>query len=46
MTAVLLPRTAENMTGFNAHVELDDVHTPSRYIAIAFLCLTRDTRYG
>lgn len=39
MTAVLLPRT-ENMTAFNAHIELDDVHTPSRYIAIAFICST------
>lgn len=38
MTAVILPRTSENMTGFNAHGGLDDVHTPSRYIAIAFFC--------
>jgi hypothetical protein len=37
MTAIVLPRT-ETMTGFNSHVELDEVHTPSRYIAIAFIC--------
>lgn len=28
------------MTSFNARVELDEMHTPSRYIAIAFLCST------
>jgi hypothetical protein len=37
MTAIVLSKT-ETMTGYNTHVELDEVHTPSRYIAIAFFC--------
>jgi hypothetical protein len=34
---MVMPRT-ETMPGFN-HIELDEVHTPSRYFAPAFICL-------
>lgn len=35
MTAIVVPRTSDNtMSGYNTHVELDEVHTPSRYFAL------------
>lgn len=34
---MVMPRT-ETMPGFN-HIELDEVHTPSRYFASAFIIL-------
>jgi hypothetical protein len=33
MTALVMTRT-ETMPGFNSRIELDEVHTPSRYIAL------------
>lgn len=38
MTPVVMTRT-DTMPGYN-HIELDEVHTPSRYIASAFICFS------
>lgn len=35
MNAIVVPRNSDNtMSGYNTHVELDEVHTPSRYFAL------------
>lgn len=35
MTAMVASRQ-DNMTGFNSSLDMDDVHTPARYIALFF----------